>query len=178
MSSDVISSPAPSLSESEDNGGMWQERYKSLRMDYEKLEARIFALAQREYQITDDKITKKYRQIRDGLDIWIDGLQEDDRKDFRSIYQANLQKRGRKELFTDVGFRGDCLDERWEEELGRQETCIYVVLGMVIANFVKDLLSKAYPLGVRKSQKVFLKALSKSSTQTKGKAIFWFREHH
>lgn len=135
----------------------------------------MVALAQREYQITDDKIKKKYRQIRDGIDIWVDGFQEDDRRDFKAVYHANLRRLDRKKLFDGLEFKGECLDERWEEELGRQETCIYVILGMVIANFLRDLFAEDYPLGIRKSQKAFLDKLLPASSLPLGTTAFQAR---
>ncbi|KAE8443865.1 hypothetical protein EG329_001274 [Mollisiaceae sp. DMI_Dod_QoI] len=168
-----MSSPEAYHTEAEGDEEIWQEKYKNLHLDFEKLEARVVALAQREYQITDSKITKKYQQIRDGIDIWIDELQEEDRKDFRAIYQSNLQSRDRKQLFTDVGFEAGYLNGRWKEELGKQETCLYVVLGMVIGTFLKGIFREPYPLGSGKSQEHFLDMMMKSSSKTKDQAMLY-----
>lgn len=166
-----MSSSDPSSSETEEDGELLRRRYNDLRADCEKLEARVVALAQREYQITDDKITKAFHRIRDGLDIWIDGLQEDDRKDFKANYQANIKARDRLGIFAKLGFKDGCLELRWEEKLGDQETCIYVILGMVITNFLKRLhVERPYPLGLKEYQEIFLDTLMKSASATKGMA--------
>ncbi|CZR55612.1 uncharacterized protein PAC_05500 [Phialocephala subalpina] len=160
-------------SEAEDYGDIWQEKCKNLQSDVERLEARVVALAKREYQITDDKVTKKYRQIRDNLDIWIDELKEEEKKDFKTTYHTNLQNRERDTIFEDVGFKNGCLDLRWQEELGAQETCIYVILGMVITNLLKDLFNEPYPIGVRRSQKKFLDSMMATSAATKDQAMYY-----
>ncbi|KAK0100289.1 hypothetical protein ONS95_008248 [Cadophora gregata] len=169
-----MSSSDPCSSDTEEDDNLLQRRYNSLHADYEKLEARVIALAQREYQITDDKIAKAFQKIRDGLDIWIDGLQEDDRKDFRANYHANLQARDRVDIFDKLGFTAGCLELFWEEKLGEQETCIYVILGMVIANFLKNIDTEwLYPLGVSNSQERFLDILMSSAPATKSQATLY-----
>lgn len=157
----------------------WQEKYDKLQQenerlheDNERLSARVVSLSQGEYQITDDKITKKYREIRDGIDLWIDELQDGERRDFRTNYQAVLKHKDRENMFHDLGFKAGCLDEKWEEQLGRLETCIYVILGMVIAQLLKnEIFLRNYPAGVTETQ---IRVLDKihnamvSSPQSKG----------
>lgn len=174
MSSDILSSPEVPTLDVYDNGSTWRERYTRLERAYERLEGQVVALAAREYQITDDKITNKYRQIRDGIDIWIDELQEEERQEFKAIYRNCLESNHREKIFADLGLRAGCLDRRWEEKLGRLETCIYVVLGMVISSYLRQIFERDYPLGITPSQVDFFKPIAqemKSSSQSKGMKI-------
>ncbi|CAG8971872.1 hypothetical protein HYALB_00001985 [Hymenoscyphus albidus] len=144
-----------------------QQENQRLQEDNERLSARVVSLAQGEYQITDDKITAKFREIRDGIDIWIDELQDDERRHFKTTYSSFLRKQDREGIFYDLGFRAGFLDEKWGEELGRLETCIYVILGMVISNRLRrGLLNDKYPFGLIEYQIRFFDMIESSMTSS------------
>ncbi|CAG8951332.1 hypothetical protein HYFRA_00008082 [Hymenoscyphus fraxineus] len=144
-----------------------QQENQRLQEDNERLSARVVSLAQGEYQITDDKITAKFREIRDGIDIWIDELQDDERRNFKTTYSSFLRKQDREGIFNYLGFRAGFLDENWGEELGRLETCIYVILGMVISNRLRrGLLNGKYPFGLNDYQIRFLDMIESSMTSS------------
>ena len=159
-----MSSTESLTSNDEDDERTWQERYSRLQEDYEKLVVRVITLAQQEYPICDNKIIKKYRQIRNGIDIWIDELRgEAVIEDFNSRYQSHLKSRNRGEIFASFGFPFGGRDVHWEETIGRLRTCMCIILGLTISNFLKEFLGRDYPLGVTNSQMMFLKQMEASS---------------
>lgn len=125
----------------------WKERYTELRKDYDSLEAKIVSLRPREYPITDDKIIKAYRTIRRNTDMWIDELQDTERRGFKAKLQG-MHSSQRDSLSEVVRFRDGCLDDRWLKSLGKEETAIYVILESIISSWLRIMLDRPYPLGI------------------------------
>jgi len=137
----------------EGNGG-WEAKYRALRESYEDLERQNVALSGDEYHITDEEITKKFRGIRDGIETWIDEIQPQDKAHFKAAFRANLRKGQNRMRLSDIGLPFS--RHRWEESLGRLETCIHVILGMVISESLRGVFKNRYPLGLTPEQREFL----------------------
>lgn len=133
------------------------ETSTQLQQDYQSLEERVWALGKTEYQIVDSDIVKCFRQVRDGIDIWIDdNLDEKERHSFGETYQRNLTSPAGEKMFSELGFEAGSMIQEWGKELGRLETCIFVILGMVISKHLRRIFTKKYPFGMTEVQMDFI----------------------
>lgn len=156
----------------DENDVDWEERYRKMREDYQILEARVVALAGREYEIKDSTITKHFRCIRDHIDLWIDDLQSEDKAIFKAEYQAFFHKAHRKDVLDVLGragFEAESIRRGWEIRLGRIATCIYVILSKIISTYLQSIFERPYPLGITKEQyDLFESSQIKSARESKG----------
>lgn len=105
-------------------------------------------------QITDTEIGKKVESIRDAIQRWVNGVEQDLReqdKDFGRRFQRVLREDHgdsiprRLGLFIDSGCD---TDPEWMTWLSRLSTCIYVVLGRQIWAYIEEeILGCRYPVG-------------------------------
>jgi hypothetical protein len=152
----------------------WKEKYRVLQESYELLEARVVALSGREYEMADNKITKHYRAIRDNMDAWIDDVQSEEHKHFKSTYQKNLQRMGEGRMLDKLGLDSGSIRRGWAETLGSLKTCVYVVLAKVISETLRGLFKRPYPLGITEAQQDLFevsKRATSSSSQPRGESI-------
>lgn len=158
--------------------GDLQGEIDDLQYRLNEASSRIMQLLSPADQITDTEIGKKVESLQDAIQWWINGVEQDLRKqsqDFRSFFQRVLHGKDRARCLQTLGicnYSSRGADSEWLTWLGSLSTSIYVAMGRQIWGYLdEEIFSNMYPVAVSSdSAETFDDILSvmKSDSQTEG----------
>ncbi|KAH8690253.1 hypothetical protein BGW36DRAFT_364975 [Talaromyces proteolyticus] len=121
-----------------------QEENDVLRYRLDAAISKIMKLQSATDQITDVDIGRRVESLQDAIQWWVNSVGKDLRKrsrDFRSIFHRALDRKDQASIIRELGLANESChdsDVEWIMWLVNLSTCIYIVLGRHIWEYLSE----------------------------------------